>query len=130
MNEFQWGTIKYFKSSENFGRPDKMNYLLLVLLDNLRGFIGRPITIHCGYEDRGNSSYHCRGMAVDCHADMDLIDFYISASRFDFGGIGIYPWWRSPGLHLDVRTAPMRALWGSIGPGEYVALDHEFLQRK
>lgn len=36
--------------------------------------------------------------------DLDLIDFYWVASRFiPGGGIGIYPYWNTPGLHLDVR---------------------------
>ena len=135
MTPEQWETIRYFKSGENFGDPAKMSYLLLLTLDNLREFIGLPIVIHCGYEAGGHSenSYHYKGMAVDCHAkDLPLADFYFAATRFGFHGIGVYPWWNNPGLHLDIRPShPFtgRAFWGSTAAGEYCALDSKFLEK-
>ena len=128
MNSSQWDTIKHFSPSENFGDPSRMSYKLLLLLDNLREFIGRPIIIHCGYEERNNNSYHCRGMAIDCHSDIGLFNFYTAASRFDFTGLGVYPWWNNPGLHLDIRpieTLGNRSLWGSTSAGVYTPLTQE-----
>lgn len=128
MNKSQWDTIKYFSPSENFGDPAKMSYRLLILLDNLREFLERPIVIHCGYEDRQNSSYHCRGMAVDCHCDLNLFDFFNAALRFEFIGVGVYPWWNNPGLHLDVRPLDIgapKAMWGSIDQGVYTGVTED-----
>ena len=133
MTPEQWETIKYFKSSENFGDPSKMSYILLLTLDNLREFIGVPIVIHCGYETDGHSenSYHYKGMAVDCHATkIDLYDFYFAATRFSFHGIGIYPLWNNPGLHLDIRPVHRyegRSFWECTGPGEYVPISSCFI---
>lgn len=132
MNKEQWDTIKYFSPNEKWGDPNKMSYELLILLDNLREYLDKPIIIHCGYEDRKNSSYHCKGMAVDCHcSNINLLDFYTEASRFSFGGIGVYPWWNKPGLHLDVRREDniiYRSLWGSTADKIYVPLNSSFLK--
>lgn len=133
MNQDQWETIHFFRPEENFGDPTRMSYQLLITLDNFRGYIDVPIIIHCGYETDGHSenSYHYKGMAVDCHAKgIDLYDFYFAATRFQFNGIGIYPWWNSPGLHLDVRPTKYlgaKSFWGSTGPNTYVGLDSKFL---
>lgn len=131
MTPEQWETIRHFNPDENFGDPSKMSYLLLLSLDNLREYIGAPIVIHCGYEDRGNDSYHCKGMAVDCHAKgLSLYDFYFASTRFSFHGIGVYPKWNNPGLHLDIRPVHRyegRAFWGCTAPGEYVALSAQFI---
>ena len=131
MTHDQWETIRYFKSHENFGDPARMSYVLLLTLDNFREYVNQPIIIHCGYEDRGNDSYHCKGMAVDCHIkNMNLYDAYMAATRFAFYGIGVYPWWNKPGLHLDVRPIDKlghRSYWGSTGAGEYCAISSDFV---
>ena len=46
----------------------------------------------------------------------DLPDLFLTALRFKFGGVGIYPYWtlqnrRLGGLHLDVRVEPRIATW-------------------
>lgn len=132
MNKKQWDTIKYFSPNENWGNPNNMAYELLILLDNLREYLRKPIIIHCGYEDRQNDSYHCKGMAVDCHCpEIALLDFYTEASRFPFQGIGVYPWWNNPGLHLDIRPEDnkgYRSLWGSTSNQIYVPLTSSFLK--
>jgi uncharacterized protein YcbK (DUF882 family) len=127
----QWRGIRYFEPSEKWGDPNRMDYNLLAELDRLRHYIGKRIVIHCGYEPRDGAGYHPKGMAVDCHAEgLRLLEFYIAASRFNFGGIGLYPWWHHPGLHLDTRpeaVANGRALWGSIADKVYVPFDANFL---
>lgn len=90
MNNSQWDTIKYFSPSENLGDPSRMSYKLLLLLDNLREFIGRPIIIHCGYEERNNNSYHYRGMAIDCHSDIGLFDFYTAYLEWLYENVELY----------------------------------------
>jgi uncharacterized protein YcbK (DUF882 family) len=135
MQPSDWDHINHFDPSENWGDPSMMDSFLVHELDRLRAYIGRKIVIHCGYEARDGKGYHPKGLAVDCHASgLHPMEFYIAASRFKgFGGIGIYPWWNRPGLHLDCRqrllgsTTP-RALWGSIGPKQYVPFDTDFLK--
>jgi uncharacterized protein YcbK (DUF882 family) len=133
MKPTQWDTIRYFDPSENWGAPNKMDYKLIIELDRLRQYIGQKIIIHCGYEPRDGAGYHPKGLAVDCHAEkMHPIEFFIAATRFDFGGIGVYLWWSNPGLHLDkrpVRARAHRSIWGSTAPKVYVSLDRAFLQQ-
>lgn len=135
MQPSEWDHIKHFDPSENWGDPSRMDGYLVHELDRLRTYIGRKIVIHCGYEPRDGKGYHPKGLAVDCHAvGLHPMEFFIAASRFKgFGGIGIYLWWNQPGLHLDsrqrVRGSGPRALWGSIGPQQYVPFDTAFLKR-
>jgi len=136
MTPDQWITLKYFNPIfDKFGDAAKMDYCLLVALDALREYVGKPIVIHCGYEARQTGGQHPLGRAVDCHiVGMSLFDQYMNASRFSvFTGIGVYPWWNSPGLHLDNREIPPlnpRSLWGSKFPGKkgYCDLSKQFLQ--
>jgi uncharacterized protein YcbK (DUF882 family) len=130
MTPTQWETVRHFDPSENWGDPSMMDCRLILELDRLRHYIGRRIVVHCGYEARDGKGFHPLGKAVDCHAvGLHPVDFYVAASRFDFGGIGLYLWWNAPGLHLDTRPreGEFRALWGSTGPKIYVPFDRDFL---
>ena len=132
MTVEDWGAIRFFKPNENFGNPMEMDYDLIYGIDLLRQYIKKPIIIHCGYEKRSGSSYHNTGEAIDCHCkDINLIDFFIGASRFAcFRGIGIYPNWNNPGLHLDTRRdGDFRALWTSFAAGKYLSLNNETLKQ-
>jgi len=138
-----WKFIRYFSPEENWGDPYRMSLYLVKQLDELRDFIGYPIYILYGSQGKhSKKSYHytdpCK--AVDCYCkDLSLLDFYFAAERFNFGGIGIYPYWKPyPGLHLDIRGADQEffagARWGRIrikkGKIEikkYVALDRDFV---
>ena len=107
MTQKDWNTIRYFKMNENWGDPFQMEKELMVKLEKLRGYIKKPIVIHCGYSVDGHSSqsYHYKGMAVDMHiVGLSLLDQYLVAELFDFWGIGVYPFWNNQGLHLDIRT--------------------------
>ena len=133
MKAIDWADIRYFGPDDNFGDPGKMDSELIYALDTFRNYVGKPVIVHCGWEER-TYGYHPKGMAVDCHViDMALFDQYMTASRFmSFRGIGVYPWWRCPGLHLDSRPLQKygrRALWGSTAPKQYVKLTKQFLYR-
>lgn len=115
MTPEQWQTVKFFTPAESWGDPAKMDPALIFELDRLRKYIAKPVIIHCGLEQR-ERGYHPLGMA---------------ASRFNFGGIGVYLWWNNPGVHLDKRIihpGMSRAYWGSIKEGEYVAMDADFFK--
>jgi len=135
MTKEEWQEIEYFSPTENWGDPGKMDFRLICRLDLLREYIGVPIYIHCGTQGKHLAkSYHymdpCK--AVDCSCeDISLLDFYLSAERFVFGGIGIYPYWKRPGLHLDIRgviACPIGwARWGRVN-SNYVPLSAEFIE--
>lgn len=133
MTPKQWDLVKNFDPAEKWGEPSLMDCNLIFELDRLRKYIGREIVVHCGYEARNGKGYHPLGKAVDCHAiGLHPMEFYIAASRFSFGGIGVYLWWTDPGLHLDsrrIRGPDFRAIWGSTGPKKYVPFDLDFLKK-
>jgi uncharacterized protein YcbK (DUF882 family) len=120
--------LKYFKPSE-FDRYDKMDMDFLNILDEFREFAGRPIYIHSDY--RENSSRHITGKAVDIHIkDMNCLDQFLLAERFGkFKGIGVYPSWNSPGLHIDTAKDGRWLAYESNGRQEYTALNAENIKR-
>lgn len=131
MEEADWGIVKHFNKGECWGDSGRMDVGLVLGLDALREFIGHPINIHCGYEERKYFSYHNEGKAVDCSCPgINIVDFFLAASRFKvFTGIGIYPYWNKPGLHLDCRNLDkFRAIWASTVKGKYQHLTSELLR--
>jgi len=72
-------------------------------LQAFRNLIGRPVVIHCGYEDR--PGYHGMKMAADFHV-AGHYDYWRQLEMLigvGFKGIGWYPRWHHPGWHVDVR---------------------------
>lgn len=115
MTPEDWENIRFFSPEEAWGDPYKMDHNLIIRLDQLRELAGKPIIIHCGYATEGHSlnSFHYKGMAADLHIEgYSLLDQYLLAEQAGpFGGIGVYPDWSRPGLHLDVRPGPHKR-WG------------------
>lgn len=128
MTEEMWGSVKNFSHKE-FGCID-MDGVLIYTLQELRKYVGKPIIIHCGFEQRW-SGYHPKKCAADLHIQgLHVVDQFLVASRFDnFNGIGVYKW----GLHIDTRpkTNKMQhnARWGCLKPGIYVPLDKSFFKK-
>jgi len=128
-----WSKVKYFKRTEAWGDPDKINPLLVYSLDALREFTGRAIIINNAYrpDDPGT---HGNGDAADVViVGLSVIDQFLMAERTRlFSGIGVYPFWNRPGLHLDVRSLQPHQhgpRWGRNAAGIYVALNWEFLRK-
>jgi uncharacterized protein YcbK (DUF882 family) len=131
-----WKKLRFFRPSDVFA-PDKIDFTLMYKLDQLRIFINKPIIITSS-NDPGqvheNNSYHYKGLAVDIvvpQAD-NMMDVYLAATRFNWGGIGIYPDWKYDGktvggMHLDVRPVDAsghNASWMGVGsPQQYVAFN-------
>jgi len=132
MNEILWQKIADFVP-DKFGCVD-MDGVLIYTLQQMRNYVGKPIIIHCGYEPRG-SGYHPKKCAVDLHIkDMHVVDQFLVASRFDnFNGLGVYPNWNNPGLHIDTRPKDKKfdvdSRWGCLEAGKYVLLDKEFFRK-
>lgn len=133
MSNLRWCEIKHFKPSE-FNEPNKMDYYLINRLDQFREMCGKPIIIHSSYREN-DTGYHGTGEAVDIHVKgMNVFDAYLLAEKSGFfNGIGVYPNWNNPGLHLDIRQKPAR--WGCWTPTDpkqkniYVTLDSQFWKR-
>lgn len=106
-----WTLVKHFKREEWIKDPDRVLPDLVYLLDEVRDAAGVPIVIHVAWDDRGHepdSSHYteARDLAtgVDFHiVGLPLLDQWLLAERFPFSGLGLYPFWQSPGLHGDLR---------------------------
>jgi len=132
-----WEAMRHFRPDsklDKWGDPFKISSRLIFALDNLREYVGKPIYVHCAWEPRDKGGWHPSGNAVDVHIKgLHVVDQFLVASKFDsFNGIGVYPWWRSPGLHLDDRPHSTElqedSRWGSTKAGVYVALSWKFLK--
>ena len=120
-----WNRLNHLSRDENWGDPERMNGVALLVLDTIRDRFGCRFIIHCGYEGDGHtpSSEHYKGNAIDFHIDtddpfhrqIDKIENIIADLQLHIG-LGIYPDWNRPGFHLDTRG--YHARWGRIG--EYV----------
>lgn len=147
MREELWGSLNHFTPDENWGDWQRMCWPLLTTLDDMRQYAGIPLIILRGWEPRPKFSYHNIdgvSMAVDGYfktekgTPLNVVDQYIIASRFDrFNGIGVYPHWDHPGLHLDIRVKEKRfdfdARWMGVlndkGEQIYLPLTWENLLR-
>ena len=132
MTYEMWQDIDNFIPGEF--KTIQMSQVLIFTLQGMRDYVGRKINIHSGYRP-GSTGYHPLKMAADIDIEgLHVIDQYLIAERFDaFNGIGVYPNWDSPGIHVDVRLHKERksfdARWGCFEPGEYVSLNYEFFKK-
>ena len=125
-----WTQTRYFKRSEAWGDPSKMNGGLILSLDLIRHYFDVPFVVHCGYEVDGHSkdSQHYLGNAVDFHVKhmsfrdscRKLIQTVKYLQLSNFIGLGFYPEWNNPGFHIDLRG--FKARWAYIG-GKMVGID-------
>lgn len=128
MKPEDWERIDHFGPGEKWGDASMMRMALLLPVDQLRGLAETPAIVHAGYAIGGHSrgSYHYFGMAVDLHlVGLSLLEQYLLAERVGFGGIGCYPFWSSPGLHLDIRPPQFHYRWWRDEQGEYHPLTKE-----
>ena len=131
MTYEMWKDIPNFSPKE-FGTIQMARKLIYTLQD-MRDYTGRKINIHSGFR-LGKTGYHPLKMAVDLDIEgLHVIDQYLIAERFDaFNGIGVYPNWNSPGIHVDVRPYTKHGIdsrWGCFESGKYVRLDYKFFKK-
>lgn len=117
-----WNKLRFFRRSENWGNADAMSPALLLELDAWRAYIGVPVMILKGTQGiHEEHSRHYTGEAVDVlvaePGDMTLLDLWVSALRFRFTAVGVYPHWELNGkpvggLHLQYGDdRAHRSLW-------------------
>ena len=143
--------LRYFTRQEFGPNPTRgidwwpcMDPRLLVLLDVFRHQCGAPVSIsqhgqalgrRLGRDVKSAHNYDRHGvvLAADTFPDMmdspdDALEIIDLAEYVGFTGIGIYPHWSRPGLHLDTRRdrePGSPAKWGAIsvdGSQEYVSV--------
>tara|TARA_R110000803_G_C11989469_1_gene321846 strand:+ start:8611 stop:9018 length:408 start_codon:yes stop_codon:yes gene_type:complete len=128
-----WSKLEYFKKEE-FNHPEQMDSIHLVKIDILRANIGESIKITSDFRE-GDDGYHGKGLATDLQCPkIGLYEFYQQAERHNFNGIGIYPHWNTPGIHVDSRPliGGMGARWICIkvdGKQKYIALNEDNLKK-
>lgn len=109
MTSTEWsdpGVSRFFKLGENWGDPYKLAVPLVSGLVLLREKAGNPIHIHCAFAESGHAtnSMHYQGLAADLHIEgLSLPESVMMASKSGFTGIGCYPNWNTPGIHVDCR---------------------------
>ena len=116
--------LKYFDISEfacHCGTPHdfKMDPVLLMRVDQLRGRFGKPLRVTSGYRCKKHNaseavkgapnSLHLFGMAVDlaCERSEDQYELVKIAMSLGFTGIGIAKTF----IHLDTRLLKKGKLW-------------------
>lgn len=114
--------VKHFSKNEKndlgkncWGDPEKINPRLIYLLDQFREYLNRPVRINYGTQgSHSPNSQHYLGNAVDLYVpELSWKEQFLAAVRFPFTGLGVYPFWNNPGLHLDVRSLQTgkKAMW-------------------
>lgn len=138
MNIVWWHKVKHFGREEWVKDPDKISHNVVYLADRMRDAAGVPIVVHVAWDDGGhaeNSSHYAdpqTGLAYgfDFHfVGWPVLDQWLFAERFPWCGIGVYPFWRNPGLHCDLHSPdrPGRRWWRDEH-GVYRPLDRELLR--
>ena len=126
-----WKKVRYFKASE-FSHPESLDPLLIYSLDALRAAAGKPIKINCDFRP-GDPGQHGLGKAADIViSGFSVVDQFLIAEKTRlFSGIGIYPYWNRPGIHVDVRSLKPHepaARWARNAAGVYVQMTWEFIK--
>ena len=135
-----WAKRWAFVRLDQFTEIEKMTVDMMDELNNLCKYAS---AIH-GWGHYINSSYriqgtgqHTKGRAVDLVlyrsrlGDIDVLSQFIFALRFRFNGVGFYPYWSTPGIHIDTRQdTDFRALWFQDKDKKYKDVNEYFKQLK
>lgn len=138
--ERDWSLVKYFKREEWKNDPDRVAWDVVLLMDNMREAAQVPVVIHVAWDSGGHvsdSSHYTNttdyAAGVDFHfVGWSLLDQWLFAERFPWNGIGVYPFWNSPGLHCDLRRLRrdhpnLGKRWWRDADGRYRAFDKEMI---
>jgi hypothetical protein len=124
-----WDIVKpEFSKTENWGNPDKINGVLLLLLQRIRNRVGYKMHINNAFRVEDTKSQHPRGNAVDFYFEgLNFLEACYRVSNVikelqvqNHIGLGIYLDWNKMGFHLDVRGE--RARWSRV-EGKYVSIE-------
>jgi len=141
MTEEDWRSVApLFTKDEFIHEQDslawqKIDRSVVLLLYQMRDWAKCPFVVHkngayAPNVGHASNSYHYQGLAVDGHfVGMPLFDQLLIALSFSWTGVGFYPFWSHPGLHLDLRPLPpsnsIKMIWFQNSIGEYIYLHKE-----
>jgi hypothetical protein len=133
----EWDRVRHFKREEWVKNPDRVAPDVVYLMDEMRDAAGVPIVIHVAWDDdghvAGSSHYGEVATGVDFHFEgWSLLEQWLFAERFPWSGIGIYPYWNNPGLHVDLRRLGrdhphLGKRWWRDQRGRYLPIDRTLL---
>lgn len=136
MSDRDWSTIRHFKRVEFRKDPDRVLWEVVQLMDEMRDAARVRCFIHVAWDSSGHADHSSHyavssdyASAVDFHFEgMSVFDQWLFAERFPWMGIGIYPSWKNPGLHVDLRHPGhehpnLGRRWWRDFAGSYHALD-------
>ncbi len=125
--------------SMNWGDVTKIDHGLLLKVDKLAALMKTKLYVTSGFRPNDFGSQHALGLALDIMAPDftgDLLDFYLSAEKVGFKGVGVYPSWHYAGhtvggLHVDERLGKAARWMGVLenGKQKYIAMSGENLKK-
>lgn len=149
MTDENWKHIEGFSKTENWGNPYKIKKKLIYKLMHFRRYFrtldpDACFHVNCAFDSSGHAqdSQHYRGAAIDgyiynskTNKPWPILDQYLAAERFNFGGIGLYPHWnpKPGGMHLDVRDKyenDIYSRWIRDKHGTYHSLNAKSFKRE
>ena len=135
-----WTRVKHFKRIEWVKDPDLALPDLVYIMDEMRSVAGAPFIIHVCFDDSGhepNSAHFATkrdfAYAVDFHIHgWSLMDQWLFIEKWPIMGLGIYPFWKNPGLHIDLRRHSLEhptlgRRWWRNEQGEYLSFNKEMI---
>ena len=129
MTLAKWGTYRNFNEQEAWGDSSRMSHELLLALDDFRDYVRTPVLVLCGTQkEHTRHSKHPKGEAVDVtfleRGETPLFELFLSAFRFPFTGVGVYPHWTHNGktvggLHVELTLGETpRKMWLGVRPNK------------
>lgn len=117
---------------DEFDYPNDMNERTLVLLDCMvteeKKHQDIIFIVHCDYRP-GDPRLHGEGKAIDgsfryrkTGKCLPVLKQFLMAMKYTWGGVGFYPYWNNPGIHIDTRLRTIyqpSATWWKDEDGEY-----------
>ncbi len=125
-----WGALRHFHLYERDQRgrfayplPYILEFDLMHKLDEMRNSVGSPFVIHESTGGVHTAEWHGLGIAVDGHfVGLSAVEQYLYAEQFNWPGLGFYPYWNDPGIHVDMRRVGLHekgARWWGDTMGNY-----------
>lgn len=135
-----------FPSLQRFGAyefefPDRLDNRLLHMADAMvvqetERIPGLVFIVHSDFRP-GDDKEHGMGRALDGHFEagdgriLPAEKQFFMAIRYNFSGVGFYPYWHRPGIHVDVRPLLLtgrKATWWRDDRGEYMPIESYFIR--
>ncbi len=104
----------------------RVKFSFMKKLQRFRTLINRPVFYNCLTEGKhAKNSSHPKGEAGDIRiggkGKINWNKMFQAAVEAGMKGIGFYPFWNTPGLHVDDRKGSFKC-WKRLKNGKYVGL--------